>query len=353
MMAGTAQETAQPGRGRRAAAAAVAAVVLSVGGAIAAAQATSAPGKSTAGDSSQVTAGALSGSSATPSGWAPVPYQRAQLSVPQSWLVETPGQFSCGLSEPGMIFAGAEPRFPAGTGCHLTARLAWIRHAGHIPAGIRHQQPTAVIHGIPVYRLSSAPGSLVYLVPELRVRVGARGPLARRVLATLTRSPLTAVLRRGRGSPVPASWTRHRLGGVRFAVPASWTVQHEKQWATCGTGVVPRSLLLVDATRPPMAIPCPFAFPTADAQRAEPGLTVVTGKFAAQSVAEKFPSCQVRRGATVCLSTITGQGGTYSGVLIFSVSRPHQHSATYFLLGLPGSGARARAVFDSVRAVRT
>jgi len=250
-----------------------------------------------------------------------------------------------------MIFVGAKPRFPTGTGCHLAARLSWIRSAGHIPAGIRHQAPTAVIHGIPVYRLSSAPGSLEYLVPKLRVRVGARGPLAGRVLATLTRSPLAVVLRHRPASPVPDSWTSYRFGRVRFAVPASWTVQHEKQWATCGTGVDPRSLLLVHATRPPLAIPCPLAFPTAAAEQVQPGLTVVTGKYAAQSVAEKFSSCLVRHGATVCLSSITGQGGSFSGVLIFSVARLRQHSATYFLLGLSGSGARARAVFDSVRTV--
>lgn len=252
-----------------------------------------------------------------------------------------------------MIFAGAKPRLPAGIGCRLAARLTWILRAGHIPAGIRHQAPTAVIHGIPVYRLSIGPQSVVYLVPKLRVRVGARGPQARRVLATLTRSPLAVVLRRRPGSPVPANWTWHRFGGVRFAAPASWTVQHQKQWATCGTGVVPRSLLLVDATKPPLAIPCPLAFPTAAAERAEPGLTVVTGKFAAQSVAEKFSRCLVRHGARVCVSSMTGQGGNFSGVLIFSISRPRQHSATYFVLGLSGSGARARAVFDSVSTVRS
>ena len=44
---------------------------------------------------------------------------------------------------------------------------------------------------------------------------------------------------------------------------------------------------------------------------------------------------------------MTGQGGLAAGALIFSVTRPH-HPATYFLLGLSGSGAVARAVFDSI-----
>jgi hypothetical protein len=114
---------------------------------------------------------------------------------------------------------------------------------------------------------------------------------------------------------------------------------------------VPRSLLLIDATRPPLALPCPSPFPTAGAEQARPGLTVVTGKYAAQSVAENFRSCLLRHGARICLSSITGQGGFYSAVLIFSVSRPHQHAATFFLLGLSGSGAGARTVFASVRIV--
>ena len=85
------------------------------------------------------------------------------------------------------------------------------------------------------------------------------------------------------------------------------------------------------------------------ADQAQPGLTVVTGKYAAQSVGESYARCQSRRGVRICLSSVTGQGGFLSGVLIFSVSRPN-HATTYFLLGLSGSGAGARAVFDSIRA---
>ena len=134
-----------------------------------------------------------------------------------------------------------------------------------------------------------------------------------------------------------------------FATPRSWSLQSENQWATCGTGLVPGTLLLVDATKPPLALPCPFQFPSATAYQAQPGLTVVTGKYAAQSVGENYASCQLRRGVRICLATVTGQGGSLSGVLIFSVSRPHR-AATFFLLGLSGSGASARAVFGSIRA---
>ena len=270
--------------------------------------------------------------------------------MPRLWLVETPGEFFCGPRSPGMIFPGTKPRVPKGAGCGLTSSLAWIVPARRMPPGIRNRKPTAVIHGLRVYQLPAGPGSVRYLVPGLGVRVGARGPHARRILATLTRSPLSVVLGRGLAGAVPARWRWHRFGGIRFAAPRSWNVQREHQWATCGTGVIPQSLLLIDATRPPAVLPCPFPFPTAAAERAEPGLTVVTGKYAAKSVAEKFGRCRVRRGTRVCLSSVTGQGGLTSGVLIFSVSRPDQHGATFFLLGLSGSGTRARSIFGSVRA---
>jgi hypothetical protein len=296
--------------------------------------------------------GMLAGGSGAPAGWVPVPYRRAQLSVPGSWLVQSPQQFWCVQRSRGMIFAGGRPVVPEGSACGRTASLAWIRAAGHIPPEIRPRRPARVIHGLPVYRLPGEPGSVQYLVPELRVRVGARGPLARRVLDTLTRSPLSTVLRRGPAVPVPASWIWYRSRGVRFAAPRSWSVQREHQWATCGTGLVPGRLLLIDATRPPARLPCPAPFPTAAAEQALPGLTVVTGKYAAASVGADFAGCQVRRGLRICLSSVTGQGGFSSGVLIFSASRPHRRPAAFFLLGLSGSGGRARAILRSVTVAR-
>ena len=331
-----------------AAAITAAAVLATAGGALASPGAVPAAPRAAAGTSrSGPGGGLLTGGSGAPAGWAPVPYRRAQLLVPGSWLVQSPRQFWCVPRPGGMIFAGGGPAVPKGAGCGLPASLAWIRPAGHMPPGIRHRRPTAVIHGLPVYRLPGGPGSVQYLVPELGVRAGARGPLARRVLNTLTRSPLSVVLRRGPAGPVPASWIWHRSHGVRFATPRSWHLQREHQWATCGTGLVPRRLLLIDATRPPARLPCPAPFPAAAAEQALPGLAVVTGKYAATSVGEDFTGCRVRRGVRICLSSVTGQGGFSSGVLIFSASRTHR-SPAFFLLGLSGSGARARAILRSV-----
>jgi hypothetical protein len=296
--------------------------------------------------------GAVTDVSATPAGWAPVPFASAQLSVPGSWLVESPQQSFCAFSSTGgMIFTGIRPGLPKGSDCGLTASLAWIVPAGQLPKGINHRRATAVIHGIAVYRLPAAKGTVLYLVPKLGVRIGASGRLAKRVLGTLTRSPLSVVLSRGPAAQVPANWTWRQFGGLRFATPRSWSLQREDQWSTCGTGLVPGTLLLVNAVKPAMALPCPYPVPSATAIAAQPGLTVVTGKYAAQSAGQDYASCQLRRGLRTCLSTVTGQGGFLSAVLIFSVSRP-RNATTFFLLGLSGSGASARTIFTSISAAR-
>jgi len=365
-MTGTEQGRRRMPRGWRAAAiaaVATAAVIGTVSGALASASGTTAAGSVTAKTVTAKTvvaksshagpaAVALADVSVTPKGWAPVPYEHAQLSVPGAWLVETPQQQSCVSPQiTGMIFAGEKPAIPKNFGCTVPPSVAWMLPAGKLPKGITHHKPTKVINGIPVYRVASAKGTTVYLVPELGVRVGARGKSAAQVLATLTRSPLAVVVGRGRDATTPAGWAEREFGGLWFATPRAWTVQHEDQWGTCGTGLNDGSLLLIDATKPPFYLPCPYQIPTAQADQAQPGLTVVTGKYAAKSVGETYASCQTRHGLRICLSSVTGQGGFLSGVLIFSVSRP-KHPTAYFLLGLSGSGASARAIFDSISATK-
>jgi hypothetical protein len=349
-MAGNEQKSWRMKRGRQAAVGAVItlAALATAGSALAAPRLAPASSRAGIGVARQ-SSGPRAGRPGHQVGWDAVPYRDAQLSVPGPWLVQTPGQVSCWFGPAhGMIFAGLKPRVPKGMGCHLAASLAWIVPAGHLPAGIRHRKPTAVIHGIPVYRVASAKGSVQYVAPELKVRVGARGPEARRVLATLTRSPLAVVLGAGRTSPVPVGWTWRRFGGIRFATPSSWSQARHDQWETCGTGLWPTTVLLIDATKPPLALPCPYQPSTAASDSAQPGLTVVTGKFAAGSVGLKYARCRARDGLRICLSTVTGQAGRTGGVLIFSVARPHHRAATFLLLGLPGSGRSARAVFESI-----
>src|SRR5277367_4275860 len=140
-MTGRDQGTRRMRRGRRAVAigatmAAVAAMAAAMSGPVSGALASpTAAGISRAGQA----AGSLTDVSGTPAGWSPVPYESAQLSVPGSWLVESPQQLWCGPTPGvGMIFAGITPGFPKGLGCALTASLAWILPAGKLPKGISH-----------------------------------------------------------------------------------------------------------------------------------------------------------------------------------------------------------------------
>ncbi|HET7012350.1 MAG TPA: hypothetical protein VFI65_00460 [Streptosporangiaceae bacterium] len=288
-----------------------------------------------------------------PTGWAPVPFQRAQLSVPGGWFVQSAGQFWCAPKSGGAIFAGLRPRFPKYTHCHRHANYAWINPVGRVAADFSQRKPTAVINGIAVYRVLGASRSIVYVAPKLGVEVGAHGPKAKQILATLSRSPLAVVLAKGSvrqvpAGAVPAGWVRHQFGGVRFATPRAWALSRDDRWEVCGTGVFQRSLFLVNAKKPPLPAPCPLQIPTAKSLKAVPGLTVVTGKFAAKSVDESYHGCLTRHGTRICLSTDTGAGGLVGSALIFSVAKPHHHARTFFLLGLSGSGAQARAVFDSI-----
>jgi hypothetical protein len=208
-MAGRGRGRRKSGRSRGAVVIAVAAITATVAAAAAwpisdsLAASRPKPAGSLAGESGR--AGRAESSSGLPAGWDPVPYRRARLSVPGRWLVETPREIFCQPGSAGMIFTGAKPGIPKGKGCGLTASYAWILPAGHIPPGISHPKPTAVINGIRVYRRPSGPNSVLYLVPELRVRVGAHGPLARRVLATLNRSSLAVVLGKGLPARCPAA----------------------------------------------------------------------------------------------------------------------------------------------------
>src|SRR5258708_4672315 len=161
------QDTQRLGSGRRIAAVAAAAMVAAaalwpVSGALASPRAMPGGAPAAAGVSGPGPgAGRLAGGTGVRARWGPGPYLDAQLSVPGRWLVEAPGQFWCAPPSwsRGMIFAGITPRIPKGAGCGLTANRAWIVPAGHVRPGARHRGPTAVIHGIRVYRLPAGPGS--------------------------------------------------------------------------------------------------------------------------------------------------------------------------------------------------
>jgi hypothetical protein len=128
----------------------------------------------------------LTDTAATPAGWAPVAHGDAQISVPADWGVST--RPVCGRVGLGYVVLGT-------SSTSLLVRNPRCRQAANMAAILRwpgigdHLARTAsMINGIRVVRVEPLPSLryVSYAVPALHVLVTARGPLARRVLGTLT-----------------------------------------------------------------------------------------------------------------------------------------------------------------------
>ena len=288
----------------------------------------------------------LTDTAATPRAWAPVAFGDAQISVPAKWNVETPGSAACGGGARGMVFAGLAPsvrHLRRATGCGLPANVAAIVPAsGPVPPGAAGAaRMINTIEAFPVHPDGRYEG---YLVPSLRVRVLARGPLAARILRTLTRSPLSVVLAGGQRMPVPGSWRWHTFGGIRFAAPGAWPVRRDDLWGGCGTGVDAGTVRLTTAHRAPV-MSCPAVVPTAGNMSAIPGVVVGAGRYAQVGFTAVAPRCPLDlHGMAGCVLD------TQRGVLTLGVFLPGGRHSIIVEIGLAGNGATARTIVDSVRA---
>ena len=152
--------------------------------------------------------------SATPAGWVPVAFGNAQLSVPASWWVLYNSPPCPTGSPPGEVFVDPPPgvfHCPAETapGPSTTVRFGPPTSPHNTVLG--HPE---VINGIFVYPYPTGPQSS-YLVPSLGVEITVDGPLGQRVLHTLTWSPRSVVLARGRtASPVVMAFSDLRRAAV-------------------------------------------------------------------------------------------------------------------------------------------
>jgi len=292
----------------------------------------------------------LSDPSLTPPGWSPLTYRDAQVSVPSSWGFQTSLGSLCGLTTNGGVLLGrkfrlAELRVAA---CRLpptTVTLSPIQR-------MLRRAPTQRINGIPVTRLPGTSGFVSYTVPSLGVDVTARGPKAPRVIATLTRSPLSVVLAPGRPFPVPSGWRWHDFGGIRFAAPGAWNLQRTDKWGSCdgrpvAAGTVRLSAAATFGCQGGIASPVPLARFSAPVA----GLTVGAGRLAALGVGALQSGMQAHcvrlRGMRACIPQEgMPQGGEFLELIIYP---PGRARPTVVDIGLAGTGATARTIFDSLR----
>jgi hypothetical protein len=284
----------------------------------------------------------LTDTSATPPGWVPVAYGDTQISVPADWRVAD--RPVCGrVGRGGYVILGRATT-------RLSVRNPRCRQAPNMVAilplprpSASAARPTGVINGITVARVPSARGYVSYLVPRLHARVTARGPLAGRVLATLTRSPLSVVLAPGRDFPVPRGWTWRDFGGIRFAAPAGWRLERARIWVDCPRELPQAAVTLITATKGVM-VSCAGPVLIAGSLTARPGVVVAAGPAATRDVPRGSP-CRRLHGLRACYAEPIYLGG----VLGMSVYVPGRRQPTVVEIGLAGNGAVARAIFDSIR----
>ena len=290
--------------------------------------------------------------SATPAGWVPVAYGDAQVSVPGAFSVFYPGQDPCeSFSTPGALFVAPIPGFkricPAPG--HPRATLVRLVPYGGVPQKTAGEK-LIIVNGVPAYFVppSSAKPFISYFVPSLGVLVTGSGPMARRVLDTLTCSPRAVALASGGAAAVPSSWRSLTFAGLRFSVPASWPVQRTNLWNVCGpVQIAVAEGVTLDTDQVFQALPCPGPLPYAVVP--SNGVRVDTGRSHSLSalVGSFSPggTCLHTGGLKACPSSTP-----HYSVLLLRVSVPGRAAPVFVSIGLAGSGMVARTILYSLRA---
>jgi hypothetical protein len=281
---------------------------------------------------------------ATPTGWIPIDFRDAQISVPATWWYQSPAEDSCpGSRIPGLVFVGAVHNVCAHP--PATASFASIASAGVVEIGHPRQKET-VVNGIPVYIEA---GGLTYYVPLLDVQVHASGPLARRVLHTLTWSPNAAVLAREPTPRVPTSWTWYNFAGLRFAAPRSWPHRTTDDILLGCPQVVPelRAMVVFDTATTASAPGCILVPTEVSFIHYSDGLVVASGPDQSVQLPKSLRYCLNLHGLRGCLTSVDVN---YGGVFELIVAVPGRSRPTLVEIGLAGNGMVARTILYSLRA---
>lgn len=276
----------------------------------------------------------------TPRGWSPVQAGTIQISVPASWFIENPG-YACGGGVPGMVFGYEQPKLPAGEGCRYPPNVVAITAA---PRGPLHHARHVLRNGI---KAELGRRGDTRLLRALGMQVQANGPLADRVLGTLTHSPLSVVLHSA--TSVPRNWRHVTFGGLRLAVPARWTVRHSA-WSSCVFNIEPDVLALRN-TRAFTASSCPAVAPIARYLAAQPGMVVDAGPKIEPTPANAH--CQRRAALRICIDPPpTGSGDTVGhelSLLTAQITAPGWTHPDQIEIGLTGTGLTPARIFDSIQ----
>jgi hypothetical protein len=285
--------------------------------------------------------------SATPAGWVPVAFANAQISVPAAWWVLYSSPPCPTGPPPGELFVDPPPgvfHCPAETAPGPSTTVSFGPQRAPLSAVVGYPE---VINGISVYPYPAGPRQS-YLVPSLGVEITVDGPLAQRVLHTLTWSPRSVVLASGTAPAVASSWRSVTFAGLQFSVPADWPLQRTETWNLCGPAQIAISeAVVLDTDKTFQALPCPA--PPLAAVVPFDGVRVDTG--GSQSLSELIGSfspggtCLDQSGLKACPSATPA----YS-ILLLRVTVPSRDKPVYVSIGLAGNGMVARTILYSLRA---
>jgi hypothetical protein len=302
--------------------------------------------------------------SATPVGWIPVAYGDAQVSVPPDFPIAYPGQgFPCKgalASGRGGLLVDAPPGF--------TLHCLVERHPTMVflvsirkRLSVAFVRKSTMLNGVRVYRLLTAVTYAGYYAASLGVEVIAQGPLAKRILATLTRSPRTMALASGSTPAVPPDWKTLTYHGLSFAAPARWPVTRTSYnygvGDPCNTpGVdffnegVGGGEVVLSTDRFLAGFSCsarrnPGPVYPGDGVEVDAGSKTLS-ELAAEGLHLAFSKhCLDLHGLAACPATLPA----YS-ILVLKVTVPGHKQPVYVSIGLAGNGMVARTILYSLRA---
>jgi hypothetical protein len=286
--------------------------------------------------------------SATSAAWVQVAFGKAQLSVPDSWWVLYNSPPCLTGSPPGEVFVNPPPgvfHCPAETAPGPATAVKFGPPTSPHSTVLGHPE---VINGVFVYPYPTRPQSS-YLVPSLEVEITVYGPLAQRVLHTLTWSPRSIVLASGSAPVVPPSWQSVSFAGLRISVPAGWPVTRTQ--VTPGLGAICRqqgvafagTTVTLSTDRHLLVVFCPRMSPTP--QQPENGVQVDSGLRTEPTLKLSFPAhCLDLHGLSACPAT----SPAYS-ILVLRVRVPGRSKPVYVSIGLAGNAMVGRTILYSLR----
>ena len=273
----------------------------------------------------------------TPSGWLPVSYGDAQLSVPSAWALISSGAAECGPNT-GVVILGSGQWCPSSMNAQArpNTSIVTLKTVSSYPE--RPGSPAFIANGIPVYAPGVAP---VYVVPALGIELTVSGPSQTRVLQTLTFSPRAVALAAGSPAPVPKSWRWISFAGIRFAVPPHWAVKRTPTAPSCGTDLVLSEAGVDLAAGPALPVSCPL--PMADVRPVPQVPGVEVDDFSSASSQWGCVGPGNIDGLNICIEAMPA-----FGVLIAETSSAGHRPIT-MKIGMFGSGGDGRTILYSMR----